>query len=293
MYAITCALLTVLAVQDTLTPGARRAVADLQYLAADEREGRGVGTQGLEQSGTYIADQLRQAGLRPGGPSGGYFQDFTLAPDAPAVARANLGGTAVRNVIGVIPGRSAALRGQVVVIGAHYDHLGLGGSTALDPDSTGEVHNGADDNASGTAVLLEIARLLKDARPARTLVLVAFTAEELGALGSTYYVKHAVPQPVDSIYTMLNLDMVGRLRERRLLVLGAATAQEFMPLLDSLNATPAGGFNLKASGDGWGPSDHSSFYAAKRPVLHFFTDVHDDYHRSTDDWQRINANGVS
>jgi len=293
MYAMTYALLTVLTVQDTLPPGARRALADLQYLAADEREGRGVGTRGLEQAGDYIARELRRAGLEPGGPAGGFFQEFTLAPDAPAVAHTNLGGARVRNVIGVLPGRSPALRRQIVVIGAHYDHLGLGGPNALDPDSTGRVHNGADDNASGTAALLEIARLLRGARPARTVVLVAFSAEELGVLGSSYYVKNPVPQPVDSIYAMLNLDMVGRLRQRRLLALGAGTAQEFAALLDSLNAAPQAGFDLRASGDGWGASDHSSFYAAKRPVLHFFTDLHEDYHRTTDDWPKIDAVGLA
>ncbi len=297
MYALTLAALTVLSAQDSLSPGARRVLADLQYLAADEREGRGVGTKGLEQAGSYIADAFRRAGLQAGGPAGSYSQDFTLAPDAPAVAHAGLGGASVRNVIGIVPGRSTALRGQVIVIGAHYDHLGLGGPNALDPDSTGRVHNGADDNASGTAALLEIARLLRGARPARTIVLVAFSAEELGVIGSTWYVQHPAPQPVDSIYAMLNLDMVGRLREQRLLAIGAATAREFPALLDSVNAAGGPGvearFALTASGDGWGASDHAPFYAARRPVLHFFTDLHEDYHRATDDWPKINADGVA
>jgi membrane-associated protease RseP (regulator of RpoE activity) len=185
------------------------------------------------------------------------------------------------------------LRGEVVVIGAHYDHLGLGGFGALDPDSTGRVHNGADDNASGTAALLEIARLLAVRRPGpgRTIVLVAFSGEELGTLGSSFFVQHPVPQPVDSIYAMLNLDMVGRLRSARLLALGAATAREFPALLDSLNTPPR--FDLRASGDGWGPSDHAVFFAARRPVLHFFTDLHADYHTSTDDWEKINATGLA
>jgi len=104
-------------------------------------------------------------------------------------------------------------------------------------------------------------------------------------------VQHPVPQPVDSIYAMLNMDMVGRLRGARLLALGAATAKEFPALLDSLN-TPAR-FDLRASGDGWGPSDHAAFFAARRPVLHFFTDLHEDYHRSTDDSDKINAAGLA
>jgi aminopeptidase YwaD len=271
--------------QDTLAPVERRQRADEQYLAADAREGRGVGTKGLQDAGAYIAAAFRRAGLRPGGDSGTYFQRFAISPDAPAVLHTNLGGTPVRNVVGYVPGTSPALRGEIVVIGAHYDHLGLGGFGSLDPDSTGRVHNGADDNASGTTALLELARRLGAAKPARTIVLVAFSGEELGALGSNYYVKHAPVGPVDSIYVMLNMDMVGRMKNDRLLALGAATATEFPALLDSLNG--AAHFDLRASGDGWGPSDHASFYAAHRPVLHFFTDLHEDYHRTTDDWQKI------
>jgi hypothetical protein len=274
--------------QDTLSPATRHVLNDVRFLADDRQEGRGVGTAGLERAGAYIKEGFARAGLRTS------FQDFTISRDAPAVMHTNLGGTATRNVIAVIPGTSAKLRGEVVVVGAHYDHLGLGGFGALDdPDSTGRVHNGADDNASGTAALLEIGRLLADrkAAPARTIVLVAFSGEELGTLGSTYFVQHAIPQPIDSLYAMLNLDMVGRLRNARLNALGAATAREFPALLDSLN-TPAR-FDLRASGDGWGPSDHAVFFATRHPVLHFFTDLHDDYHRSTDDWDKLNVSGIA
>ena len=277
---------------DSLPPAARRVQAAVKWLADDAREGRGVKTAGLMAAGDYIADNFRRAGLKPGGPNGSYFQRFTLAADAPGVMHTDLGGAETRNVVGMIPGSDPARRGQVVVIGAHYDHLGLGGSNALDPDSTGKVHNGADDNASGTAALLEIGRQLAGRHPARTIVLIAFSAEELGALGSNYYVKNPSVQTVDSIYAMLNLDMVGRLRDDKLLAFGAATATEFPALLDSLNKTPAGKFDLRASGDGWGPSDHASFYAAQRPVLHFFTDTHEQYHRSTDDWNLINNVGL-
>jgi hypothetical protein len=239
----------------------------------------------LERAGAYIRDGFARAGLQSS------FQDFTIPPDAPAVMHTALGGTATRNVLAVLPGVSPTLRGEVVVIGAHYDHLGLGGFGALDPDSTGRVHNGADDNASGTAALLEIGRVLAGRRPARTIVLVAFSGEELGTLGSSFFVQHPVPQPIDSLYAMLNMDMVGRMRSARLLALGAATAREFPALLDSLNA-PAR-FDLRASGDGWGPSDHAVFFATRRPVLHFFTDLHDDYHRSTDDWDKLNVAGIA
>ena len=273
--------------QDSLSPAARRVLTDVRFLADDRQEGRGLGTQGLERAGTYIRDAFARAGLQAS------FQDFTVPPDAPAVLHTNLGGKPTRNVVAVLPGSSPALRGEVVVIGAHYDHLGMGGFGAMDPDSTGKVHNGADDNASGTAALLEIGRALaaRGTKPARTIVLVAFSGEELGTLGSSFFVQHAVPQPIDSLYAMLNLDMVGRMRNARLLALGSATAKEFPALLDSLNNPPR--FDLRASGDGWGPSDHAVFYAARRPVLHFFTDLHDDYHRSTDDWEKLNVTGIA
>jgi peptidase M28-like protein/PDZ domain-containing protein len=295
MIAITLAAFAALqtATTDSLSPAARRVQTDVRWLAEDAREGRGLKTAGLQAAGDYIADAWKRAGVRPGGKDGTFFQPFTLSADAPGVMHTDLGGAETRNVVGVIPGTDPARRGQVVVVGAHYDHLGLGGANALDPDSTGKVHNGADDNASGTAALLEIARQLAGRRLARTVVLVAFSAEEVGAIGSSYYVRNPLGQPADSIYAMLNLDMVGRLRGEKLLAFGAATATEFPALLDSLNKTRAGGFDLRASGDGWGPSDHASFYAAKRPVLHFFTDTHEQYHRSTDDWGLINNAGLA
>ena len=279
--------------QDTLTPAAHRALDDITYLAADAREGRGVGTRGLEEAGQYLAAAFRKIGLTPGGAAGSYFQTFTIAPDAPVAIRTKAGGKTIRNVIAVLRGRSRARRGQVIIVGAHYDHLGPGGFGALDdPDSTGKVHNGADDNASGTTALLEVARRLVRRPLDRSVVFIAFSGEELGALGSDYYVKHATV-PVDSITAMLNMDMVGRLRNAKLIVLGAATAQEFPALLDSLNHTAGEPrFDLRASGDGWGPSDQASFYAVKRPVLHFFTDLHGDYHRSTDDVDKINIVGL-
>jgi Zn-dependent M28 family amino/carboxypeptidase len=206
-------------------------------------------------------------------------------------AHTNIGGAAVKNVVGLLPGRGP-LAGQVVVLGAHYDHLGRGGAGSLDADSLGVIHNGADDNASGTAALLEAARLLRGRLQGdrRTIVFIAFTAEESGLIGSSYYVGHPA-FPNDSTIAMINFDMVGRLRAGRLLALGAGTAPEFPPLLDSLNGKY--GFDLQASGDGWGRSDQSSFYGAKIPVIHFFTDLHEDYHRVSDDPQTIDVDGLA
>jgi len=269
---------------------ARRIRADIAFLAADAREGRGVGTSGLDAAATYLAREFARIGLTQPGPDG-FFQPFTVDSTAPGAAHSGLGGAAVKNVVGILPGRGP-LAGQVLVVGAHYDHLGRGGAGSLDPDSAGVIHNGADDNASGTAALLETARLLRGrvGTDRRTVVFVAFTAEEIGTIGSLYYVQHPM-EPLDSTVAMVNFDMVGRLRDGRLLALGAETAPEFVPLLDSLNLTYR--FDLKASGDGWGPSDHQSFYAASIPVLHFFTDTHEQYHRVSDDAETINADGIA
>jgi predicted metalloprotease with PDZ domain len=131
--------------------------------------------------------------------------------------------------------------------------------------------------------------LLAASPPARTVVFIAFSGEEAGSLGSAYYVKHPV-WPLATTVAMVNLDMVGRIKNNRLIVFGAGTAAEFPALLDSINTRYH--FDLKATGDGWGPSDHASFYAAGKPVLHVFTDLHEDYHRASDDWERIEADGL-
>lgn len=259
---------------------------DIRYLADDRLEGRLTGSPGADSAAAYLARRFEAAGLVA--LPGGWFQPFTVSASAPAVHGTDLGGAAARNVVGILPGRDPARRGEVIVIGAHYDHLGMGITGSLSPNERA-IHNGADDNASGSAALVEIARRLAANRPARSVLFVAFSGEELGLLGSAWYTGHA-PMPLDSTVAMVNLDMVGRLRNDKLIVYGVETAKEFRSLLDTLNQ--AAGFDLHAQGDGYGPSDHSSFYAAGRPVLHFFTDLHEDYHRPTDDWQKINVPGL-
>jgi Peptidase family M28/PDZ domain len=262
------------------------ALDDIRYLSDDRLQGRMTGSPGADSAASYLARRFEQVGLQPA--AGGWFQSFTVAKEAPVAQSARVGGLVGRNVIGLLPGHDPNLRNEAVIVGAHYDHLGLGGFGSLDPDSTGKVHNGADDNASGAAMLIQIAARLAQSPPARTVLFIAFSGEELGLLGSVYYVKQPV-YPLTTTTAMINLDMVGRLRNGRLIVYGARTAKEFPALLDSLNWHA--GFNLKAQGDGYGPSDQSSFYAAGRPVLHIFTDLHDDYHRTTDDWQKIDPEG--
>jgi hypothetical protein len=264
-----------------------RLVDDIKFLTEDRLQGRATGSTGADLAATYLARRFSEVGLQPA--AGGWFQSFTIGRDAPAARQSKSGGVVGKNVIGILPGRDKVLRNQTVVLGAHYDHLGLGGFGSLDPDSTGLVHNGADDNASGVAGLIQVAARLAASPPARTVVFIAFSGEELGLLGSAHYVKEPI-YPLAGTLAMVNLDMVGRLRNGRLIVYGARSAKEFPALLDSLNWYA--GFDLKAQGDGYGPSDQSSFYAAKRPVLHLFTDLHEDYHRTTDDWQKVNLDGL-
>jgi hypothetical protein len=261
-------------------------IDDIKALSDDRLGGRLTGSPGADSAAAYLARRFEAVGLQPA--AGGWYQSFPIARDAPVAQHAHVAGLTGRNVIGLLPGRDPVRRNEAIIIGAHYDHLGLGGFGSLDPDSTGKVHNGADDNASGAAMLIEIAQRLAATPPARTIVFIAFSGEELGLLGSSFYVRQPV-YPLATTLAMVNLDMVGRLRNKRLIVYGSQTAREFPALLDSLNWYA--GFDLKSQGDGYGPSDQSSFYAAGRPVLHFFTDLHEDYHRTTDDWQKIDTAG--
>ncbi|MFV8754765.1 M20/M25/M40 family metallo-hydrolase [Nannocystaceae bacterium ST9] len=194
------------------------------------------------------------------------------------------------NVIARLPGSSSPERKQIV-IGAHMDHLGWGTSSSLAPGAH-EVHNGADDNASGVAVLVELAEALaKLPAEQRThdLVFVAFGAEEMGLLGSAHMVAGMTADDKARTLAMINFDMVGRLREQSLVVNGMGTASEWPALIEPL----AGELSLKPIPDGWGPSDHSSFYGEGMPVLHLFTGAHEDYHKPSDDIPAINVEGAA
>jgi aminopeptidase YwaD len=185
----------------------------------------------------------------------------------------------VKNVGGIIPGDS-----EIIVIGAHYDHLGYGQSGSLEP-KPGLIHNGADDNASGVASILETARLLKERPPHCTVFIASFTAEETGLNGSAYLVKH-FPHGIYRVRAMINLDMVGRVRDNALTVMGCNTAAEFDTIVKK--ADEPVGLQITCKGGGYGPSDHMSFYTADRPVLFLFSGAHEDYHRASDDADKIN-----
>ena len=257
---------------------------DVEYLASEALEGRGTGTAGNDSAAAYIARRFASLSLHP--LTASFEQPFIAQPlavhgAAPVALR-------TQNVVAVLPGRDGSLRGEFVVIGAHFDHLGRSTEGALDPDRKDVIRRGADDNASGTAAVLELARLFSRSPTRRSLVFVTFSGEEMGLLGSEYFVANS-PLPLDSAVAMINFDMVGRLRDDKLIVYGVATATELPALLDSANLTAP--LRITALGDGFGPSDHSSFYARNIPVLHFFTDLHEDYHRAGDDPSKINASG--
>ena len=211
------------------------------------------------------------------------------------------------NVVGILPGSDPKLKSEAIVIGAHYDHLGLGGEGSLAPRE-GEIHHGADDNASGTAGVLELARLFTQGpKPRRTIVFIAFSGEEEGLIGSNYYVNHPVV-PLANTVAMINMDMIGRLKDQKLSIGGVGTAQEWKDeikrIQDSFAApqtvpasagnhssASASPFALTLNEDGYGPSDHSSFYSKQIPVLFFWTGTHNDYHKPSDTAEKINYQG--
>ncbi|HTM10025.1 MAG TPA: M20/M25/M40 family metallo-hydrolase, partial [Verrucomicrobiae bacterium] len=243
-----------------------------------------------------VAEQM----LRPAGKELSELQkeiDAALAPRSFAISGVNVQISVnlvrekgrAKNVLGILPGKDPNLREQAIVIGAHYDHLGRGGEHSLAPDQFGAIHPGADDNASGVAGVIGLARAFARAGSGRTLVFAAFSGEEIGLLGSAHYVKNP-PWPLEKTYAMINMDMIGRMLDDKIYVMGVDTAAEFRPLV----AEAVAGSTLQPSysGDGYGPSDQTSFYAASIPVLMFFTGPHEDYHRPSDTADKINAEGL-
>lgn len=276
-----------------LTQGLGEPLATVRYLADDSLEGRLAGSRGERCAGDYIAGRLKALGVRGAGEAGSYFQD--VAVPVPGGGSANPhavdphASVTGRNVIALLEGADAAVRDEVIVIGAHYDHLGVGGAGSLAPGETA-VHNGADDNASGVGALLRVAALLSEGpRPARSIVFIAFTGEESGLLGSAQFARSPTVD-LARARAMLNMDMVGRLEDDPLIVYGVGTAAEWTALVERQAARAAIDVTLQA--DGVGPSDHTSFYMRDIPVLHFFTNTHGDYHKPSDDWDRVDADGL-
>ena len=262
-----------------------RMMETVRYLASDELAGRGFGSPGLDKAAEYIAKQFKDAGLAPAGDEkGGYFQAWNdIGGDTAHTAT-------LRNVIGIIPGGKEEMKSQSVVIGAHYDHLGLGWPETRDP-VPGKIHHGADDNASGVAVLIELARALaKGSRPDRTIVFAAFAGEEAGKRGSKYYTANEKLFPLRDCIGMVNLDTVGRLGKGKLLVLGAASAKEWEPIFRGVGFVT--GVNIETVSAELDSSDQISFQDAGVPAVQLFSGPNLDYHRSTDTADRIDADGL-
>jgi hypothetical protein len=255
-----------------------RMLETVRSLSAPAMKGRGLGTAELDQAAAVIASRFEAAGLVPGGTDGSWFQEWE---DKELKVR-------LRNVVGVLPGRNPLLAGQSVVVGAHYDHLGTKG---VFPEHAGKVHPGADDNASGVAVLFELVHVMTlDPHPERSIVFAAFTGEESGRRGSRYYIAQEKQYPASKCIGMINLDTVGRLGKKPLIVIGAGSAKEWPPLFAEMGSAAKTAVVTNA-GD-LDSSDQVSFHEAGVPAVQLFTGPHLDYHRPTDIADKIDPRGL-
>jgi len=261
---------------------------DVVFLASDSLEGRGTGTEGEKKAATYIAKRFKDIFVEAKG-TNGFYQDFNFKPKTDphkdVEFTTNQDGTITgRNVIGYIDNKAE----NTIVIGAHYDHLGYGGDGSLFRDSIAAIHNGADDNASGIAVMLHLAKRLMKGNVNNNYLFMAFSGEEMGLLGSNYFTKNPTID-IKKINYMINMDMVGRLKaDSSLAVYGTGTSPMFKQVLKAHNNN----FKLVQKESGVGPSDHTSFYNVGIPVLHFFTGQHEDYHKPSDDHEKLNYKGM-
>lgn len=265
-------------------------LSHITFLAADEMRGREAGTAEEAAAANYIADLFRSYGLDPAGEEGTYFQEFTINTavlNNPHASESDTSGEKrlSKNVAGLLQGTGNS--DEVIIVGAHYDHLGMGSFGSLSSSEEPRIHNGADDNASGTAGVLELAEYFSANRPETDLLFLAFSGEEMGLLGSQYYVENPTVE-LENALAMINMDMVGRMSNGRLMIFGVATTDSWESILTEANTDS---LQLDLVPDGTGASDHTSFYYQDIPVLHYFTDTHADYHRPSDDTEWINAEG--
>jgi Zn-dependent M28 family amino/carboxypeptidase len=262
---------------------------DVEFLSSDALEGRQTGTKGEEEAAKYIAKRFKDLKLQEKGTKG-YFQTFSFKPKTDPHSEvvfttmaedSTITGT---NVLGYIDNNAE----NTIIIGAHYDHLGFGGDGSLFRGDEKAIHNGADDNASGIAVMLDLAKKLQKTNTNNNYLFMAFSGEEMGLLGSNYFVKNPTLDLKKTNY-MINMDMVGRLKQdSTLAVYGVGTSTRFKQTLKANNDK----FKLVENESGVGPSDHTSFYLSDIPVLHFFTGQHEDYHKPSDDFEKLNYEGM-
>lgn len=263
--------------------------ADINFLASDAMKGRMTGTIYQDIAAEYIASRFVEIGLKPKGDKNSFLQTFYFKPAADPHSTANLNiteGDSVRiiNVAGWIDNGGS----KTIIIGAHYDHLGEG-HNSFSLSAEGGIHNGADDNASGVSLMLQLAEALSKVKSKYNYLFLAFSGEEYGLWGSNYYVKHPTID-LTKAAVMINLDMVGRLKDdNTLLVGGVGTSPIWKEKLEQSNVSR---LKLVFEDSGSGPSDHTSFYFKDIPVLFYFTGQHADYHKITDDIEKINLSGM-
>lgn len=261
---------------------------DISILAADEMEGRLIGSNGEKLAFEYISKRYKELGLEGIENSDSYLQPFDVKPKVnPHSTIKDSSMITGHNVVGFLNNEAE----KTIIIGAHYDHLGygeMGGS--LFASSEKEIHNGADDNASGIAAMLAIAERVQELElETYNYIFLSFSGEEEGLWGSNYFSKNPTI-PIENVAFMINMDMVGRLDdEKRIAIHGTGTSPVWNQVLDSITV-PA--FKINKHESGVGPSDHTSFYLQDLPVLHFFTGQHEDYHKPSDDADLINYEGL-
>lgn len=266
----------------------------VEYLASQELGGRYPGTAGDTLASEFIAGKLRSLKLKPivkGKKEKAFFHDFTYGKTEERTTH---------NIIAVLPGKDKQLKHEYIVVGSHYDHLGMGGqgSGSRRPDTLG-VHPGADDNASGDAVVLQLAKYFKKARSPRSIIFAFFGAEEQGLVGSKQFIewmkqddalRKNLPDNIKGVVAMVNLDMVGRMRDNAMSVSGTGTSSGFKAMAEQ--AAEQTNLNISCTPDGYGPSDHASFVAAEIPVLFLTTGGHMEYHTPDDVPSTLNYDGM-
>jgi hypothetical protein len=260
----------------------------INYLASPKLKGRGTGSKGEKLASEYIAKQFKSYGLSPKGTNNTYFQTFTFKDRSnPHDTVGNGAQRKLTNVVGYIDNSAE----NTIIIGAHYDHLGMGfDHNSLDANPEKKAHYGADDNASGTAGMLEMARIYatNNIKEPYNFLFMAFSGEELGLLGSKKFTGNPTID-LKKVDFMLNFDMIGRLNTdtRKVIVYGVGTSPNFVPAINGIKTD----LTFKFDSSGIGPSDHTSFYLENIPVLHFFTGQHPDYHKPSDTPDKINYDG--
>lgn len=254
----------------------------IYFLASDELEGRGTGSRGCWMASQYIAAHWRSLGLLPAN-DGSYFHHFDVRSRTGEMLDA-------RNTCAILPGTDPELADQYLVIGGHHDHAGLGDPLTGGMGAYGEIHNGADDNASGASGVMELAEYFASNPLRHPILFLTFSAEEAGLLGSQAFVEDKIIDPKKMV-AMLNLDMIGRMSDDYLFVGGLGSGKELHSLLDPVFKNTKG-FNFEFHDGGEAPSDNTNFYRAGVPALFFFTNIHEDYHLPTDDAPLINYEGA-